>query len=179
MGSHWAGIAMYLNKMSKNNIIITQTYELMQHYDLLLKRNLKKSKGAYIWHSTYDDISGTDAQSSEQEIIQDVSHGNHVLAYVTSAYELKNTNWKKKDIKAFSNTLVKIMYNSKSNLFSDKVDGSSDPSRPSWGNNVGDGWAKLAEYNKKASNIFLKFSKNETVIKKYGQELQFKANFKK
>lgn len=179
MGSHWAGIAMYLNKMTKNHNIFLQTEELVRSYDLLLKRNLHLINGSYVWNSTYDNVDGTDAISNKISIIQDGSHGNHVISYIVAAYELSNPNWTEKDLKRFANTLTKKMFNSKINSFADKVDGTADLDRPGWGNNVGDGWAKLTEYDKKASKTLLRFSKDETVIKKHGQELQFKANFRK
>src|SRR5690606_3685297 len=41
MGSHWAGIAMYLGALTKNQEIKNQTKEVQRQYDLLLKRNLR------------------------------------------------------------------------------------------------------------------------------------------
>lgn len=67
------------------------------------------------------------------------------------------------------------MYNKKENNFFDKVDGTIDASRPGWGNNIGDGWAKLARHNRKTKKVLNKFSKNNLEVKKYDQELQFKT----
>src|SRR5699024_1179666 len=54
MGSHWAGIAMYLGAITSNSEIKKQTAEVQQQYDLLLKRNMKTVNNAYVWNSTYD-----------------------------------------------------------------------------------------------------------------------------
>ena len=175
MGSHWAGVAMYLSEITKEEEIKKQANDVQRQYDMLLKRNLKLKNGAYIWHSTYDDVSGTDAGKGKSNIIQDGSHGNHVVAYVVAAYELGNKNWTKKDLSRFSKTITKIMYDKKTNTFADKVDGTVDKSRPGWGNFVGDGWIKLAKHDNEAAKIFKQFSTNDKLLKKYNQELQFKA----
>src|SRR5690606_27986256 len=122
MGSHWAGIAMYLGEITNNEQIVKQTNEVQRQYDMLLKRNLQLKKGAYVWNSTYDDVRGTDAGKGKAIVIQDGSHGNHVVAYVVAAYELGNKNWTKKDLKRLSKTVPRIMYNKKTNSFADKVD---------------------------------------------------------
>lgn len=174
MGSHWAGIAMYLGALTKNQEIKNQTKEVQRQYDLLLKRNLRTVNNAYIWHSTYDDVSGTDASTQRKAIIQDVSHGNHVVAYIVAAYEFGNENWTKTDIGKLSNTLVHYMYNKKTNRFSDNVDGTSDGRRPGWGNFVADGWVKLLVYDGRVQKIFDTFESPE-ILSKYYQEMQFKS----
>lgn len=175
MGSHWAGVASYLNKITYDDKIKEQTIRVVQQYDRLLRRNLKIRRGAYVWNSTYDNVSGTEALGSSSSIIQDVSHGNHVISYVVAAYELGNTNWTKRDLRYFSKTVTKIMYDARTNTFSDNVDGTVDKSRPGLGNNVGDGWVKLGNYDKQVKKTFRVFSENEKSVKKYNQELQFKA----
>lgn len=176
MGSHWAATALYLNRITENNIIKEQTSEVIRQYDILLKRNLKVKKRAYVWNSTYDDVSGTDAQVSRNSIVQDGSHGNHVISYVITAYELNSSTWTKRDIKSFVNTLTKFMFNPQTNTFYDNVDGTIDENRPGWGNFVGDGWVKLAKYSRKARSILLEFSKNQENLTRYQQEIQFKSN---
>ena len=175
MGSHWAGIAMYLGEITEYKEIKKQSNDVQQQYDMLLKRNLRLKNEAYIWHSTYDDVRGTEAGKGKLNIIQDGSHGNHVIAYVIAAHELGNKNWTKKDLSHFSNTITKIMYNKNTNTFSDKVDGTVEKTRPGRGNFVGDGWVKLAKYDKEAAKVFEQFSTNNKFLKKYNQELQFKT----
>jgi len=174
MGSHWAGIAMYLGAMTKKEEIKAQTKEVQRQYDLLLKRNLKIVNNAYVWNATYDNIKGTDASGTNKQIIQDVSHGNHVVAYILSAYEFGNPNWTKEDIKKLSNTFKNITYDKRANKFSDNVDGASDGRRPGWGNFVADGWAKLASYDNEVKEILVKFGKTE-MIGKYYQNLQYES----
>src|SRR5690606_11003320 len=82
MGSHWAGIAMYLNNITSNLKIKEETKKIVEQYDLLLKRNLKISGETYIWNSTYDDVEGTDAYKDTTKRMQDVSHANHVVLYI-------------------------------------------------------------------------------------------------
>lgn len=174
MGSHWAGIAMYLGALTKNQEIKNQTKEVQRQYDLLLKRNLRTVNNAYIWHSTYDNVLGTDASTQRKSIIQDVSHGNHVVAYIVAAYEFGNKNWTKTDIDKLCNTLIHYMYNNKTNRFSDNVDGTSDGRRPGWGNFVADGWVKLLVYDDRVRKIFDTFE-TPGILNKYSQEMQFKS----
>jgi len=174
MGSHWAGIAMYLREITEDKEIKRQTKEVQNQYDILLKRNLKTVNNTYIWHSTYDDVTGTDAQGVNKPIIQDVSHGNHVVAYIIAAYEFGNTNWTKNDIQKLSNTLKNIIYNKQKNIFNDNVDGTSDSTRPGWGNFIADGWAKLAGYDMDVRKILMEFGKTDK-IDKYYQNMQYEA----
>lgn len=116
MGSHWAGVAMYLNRLSKNEQIKEQAENLIHQYDTLLKRNLKTKGRSYVWNATYDDVSGTDASSVDQSIVQDVSHGNHVVSYIIAAYELGNPEWTLDDIHKLAFTLVDNVYDPSSNL---------------------------------------------------------------
>ena len=178
MGSHWAGLAMYLNTLTSDKQIQSQTALLVQQYDTLLKRNLKISQNGYIWNSTYDNVEGTFAVSSSTNIIQDVSHGNHVVSYIIAAYELGNNNWTLADINKLSYTLKAFMYDRLNNVFHDNVDGSSSENRPGWGNFVADGWIKLAAYDEAVKDIFRKFETTK-MLEKYNQEFEFKANLNK
>lgn len=176
MGSHWAGIAMYLNQLTHNEQIKEQTKSLIQQYDTLLKRNLKPAGRAYVWNATYDDVTNTDASKAKENIIQDGSHGNHVVSYIIAAYELRNPNWTLKDVNRLAYTLVDLMYDETTNSFYDNVDGSNHKNRPGWGNFVGDGWVKLATYNEEAKKVLLQFNENTNKLGKYNQEVQFKSS---
>lgn len=179
MGSHWAGIAMYLEMITSNEEIQAQCRILYQSYDLLLRRNFRPhplDNTAYVWNSTYDDVTGTFAVKAEETLIQDVSHGNHVISYVVAAYELGNQNWKREDIQRLCNT-VKAIYKEKENRFADNVDGSEGTSRRGWGNFQADGWVKLSLYDPEVDSIFERFSKDKRVLRKYNQEFQFRSNF--
>jgi hypothetical protein len=177
MGSHWAGVAMYLKNMTSDNEIKKQCEEMQQQYDLLLKRNLKPNPNfptAYIWNSTYDNVSGTDAVASKSSIVQDVSHGNHVVSYIISAFQMGDTCWHLKDIHMLCRTLTSVIYNKKMNTFANNVDGSGDPSQLEWGNLVANGWMQLSDYDKDVTQIIQRFE-NSKLPKKYGQKLQFRA----
>lgn len=174
MGSHWAGVAMYLHDLSQNEEIKNQTRLLVDQYDTLLKRNLKIRGRGYVWNSTYDKVEGTYASEVSEDIIQDVSHGNHVVSYIVAAYEFGNPNWSEADISRLAYTLREFVYDDMRGVFRDNVDGTDDPSRPGWGNFVADGWVKLAEYDVGVDNIFRKF-KQTNMLRKYNQELQFKS----
>ena len=180
MGSHWAGVAMYLGKLTNNKVIKEQCSTYLNQYDILLKRNFKSKGQGYIWNSTYDDVTGTDAGTSKTEITQDVSHGNHVISYIVAAYEAGNRNWTLDDIRKLSYTFSNIIYNKDSNTYSDNVDGSNIKSGIKGGENngdfVGDGWIKLAKYDQNVKSIMSRFIDNKN-IKKYDQEIQLKANF--
>lgn len=178
MGSHWAGLAMYLNALTSNTQIKSQTALLVQQYDTLLKRNLKSNIDGFVWNATYDNVEGTFAVSSPENILQDVSHGNHVVSYVIAAYEFGNKSWMLADIKRFCYTLKAFMYDSQNNLFHDNVDGSSSEKRPGWGNFIADGWVKLAGYDEAVKVIFQRFEGTK-MMKKYNREFQFKANLYK
>jgi len=175
MGSHWAGIAMYLGALTKNQEIKNQTKEVQRQYDMLLKRNLKNVNNAYIWNSTYDDVTGTNAQGANKPIIQDVSHGNHVVAYIIAAHEFGSPNWTKNDITKLVNTLKNVVYDKQKNIFRDNVDGTVNASRPGWGNFIADGWVKLASYDTDVRKILDEFGKTDKLTKHY-QSLQYEAS---
>lgn len=180
IGSHWAGIALYLKEMTTNPQIMEQCEKLKNDYDLLLKRNLKpnpKDPSAYVWNATYDNTAGTDASETKPSIIQDVSHGNHVVSYIVAAYELGDKNWSLEDIHKLGNTFKKVIYDKKNNTFADNVDGSPDSERPGRGHFLTDGWVKLSRYDKKLAELIQKSLESE-LIKKYNNELKLKVNLK-
>lgn len=180
MGAHWAGIAMYLKEITSDWEVREQCIEVQAQYDLLLKRNLKpnpKFTSAYIWNSTYDNIAGTDAMKTKPSTVQDVSHGNHVINYIVSAFQLDDTCWSLGDIHKLCNTLKYVVYDKNTNSFNDKIDGTQNPSRPGWGNFIADGWIKLAAYDTAVAQLFKNFENNK-LSRQYGQELQFRATIK-
>jgi len=173
MGAHWAGIAMYLNRLTENSKIINQTNTLVSQYDILLKRNLKIKNNAYIWNSTYDDISGTYAPRRSGSVMQDVSHGNHVVTYIIAAYELGNDNWTKNDIQYLANTVKWLIYNKSRNRFYTNVDGTGSLS---W-TGLGDGWLKLRVYDKDVAEIFKRYSKEHSSQKNL-LHIQYQTNLR-
>ncbi|WP_343557300.1 hypothetical protein [Sphingobacterium sp.] len=180
MGAHWAGVAMYLGMLTNDKRIKEQCSNYLRQYDTLLKRNFKNKGLGYIWNSTYDDVKGTDGGVSKTSIVQDVSHGNHVISYIVAAYESGSKNWTLNDLRKLSYTFSNIIYNKNSNKFSDNVDGSNIKSGIKGGENngdfIGDGWIKLSKYDQNVKSIISRFISNKDV-KKYNQEIQLKANF--
>lgn len=180
MGSHWAGIGMYLGAITNNHEIKRQTETLIKQYDTLLKRNLIEVEGGYIWNSSYDDVTGTYASPSTRDVIQDVSHGNHVIAYIVAAHKFGNKNWRKSDLKKFAYTVKHfMMYDDDDEIhFYENVDGTPSTTRPGRGNSLGDGWVKLAEYDEQLRIILTEFEQTD-LAKQYGQEFNFKSNMYK
>lgn len=178
MGSHWAGIAMYLAKLTSDSEVKEQCVKLKNDYDLLLRRNFKtdsKHTSAYIWNATYDNVTETEAIETHPSIIQDVSHGNHVVSYIVAAYEMGDPNWNDKDIKMLCNTFKYIVYDRKTNTFADNLDGSVHLERPERGHFVADGWIKLSRYDKEVAAIFKQSLENE-LIKKYNRESKLRTS---
>lgn len=179
--SHWAGIALYLNRISFNSKIKKECQTLINQYDLLLKRNLKRNSkvaSAYVWNSTFDSVKGTYAIKAKSTIIQDVSHANHVVSYIVAAHEMGNKNWTIKELNALCSTLKNVIYNKQRKIFSDNVDGTNDKLRPGWGNFQADGWVKLSKYDNEVKELFVSFSKENKAARKYNQGSQFKINLR-
>ncbi|MFT3750087.1 MAG: hypothetical protein QM768_17350 [Agriterribacter sp.] len=178
--SHWAYIALMMEKITSDAEIKTQAKEVYTMFDILLKRNLQPNPDhpeAYVWNSTWDDVSGTDAIASGQPVIQDVSHGNHVLSYITAAKGMGNTNWSDAEILSFCNTIIKVIYNKETNSFAGNVDGTIIPATPEKGTYQCDGWLKLSEFNENVRDIYINFAMlKPSYIRSYDMELQYYAN---
>lgn len=180
MGSLWAFTGLILKEITDKPEIKTQCQELVDMYDLLLKRNLKPNPdfpNAYVWNSTWDSVDGTQAEPTLLSSIQDVSHGNHVTAYLALSKRLNNPNWTDEDIMKVCNTIKQVVYNKNKMTFSDNVDGSPSEDRPGWGNSQADGWLKLALFDQHTLNLYLNFAlQREDLVMQYGPELQYYAD---
>lgn len=175
MGSHWAGVALYLDKISNNYVVRAQARELFYMYDKLLRRNFKVKDGRYIWNSTYDDVRGTHAVASPKSITQDVSHGNHVVSYIIAAIDVGNKNWGDRDIQLLINTLKSVLGASKKGEISTYVDGKSDHGdRTRYF--LADGWVKLGRYDSELKWFLNQYAKETDKMSISHQEFQFKSN---
>lgn len=179
--SHWAYIGFFLKEIAVDPLIRTQCIELYNMYDLLLKRNLKSNPAvpqAYTWNCSWDDVSGTQANVVTDVVLQDVSHGNHVLSYVTASKKMGNTNWSDGEIDSLCNTLKLVVYNKKQVFFADMVDGSASSDRPGWGNSQAEGWIKLSWFDSDIRNLYIDFAYREKVgiIREQNMQLQYYAN---
>jgi len=146
IGSHWATTAAYLLKIDSEN---ARTYaSFIDLYDKQLKKSLKivnvRGNECYIWNSTYNDrFTNVLKKRKKEAIIQDVSHGNHIVQYVVDSYKLGSSSWTKKDLERFANTLKFIIWQDRSKP-SDNVDGTYDSeTKVSSGWKQTDGWMKL------------------------------------
>lgn len=179
--SHWAYIGFFLKEITADPLIRTQCIEMYNMYDLLLKRNLKSNPAipkAYVWNCSWDDVSETQANVVNDVVLQDVSHGNHVLSYLTISKKMGNPNWSDNEMDSLCNTLKLVVYDKKNISFADMVDGSSSSSRPGWGNNQSEGWIKLSWYDKEVWNIYIDFAFREKfgIMRQQDMEIPYYAN---
>ncbi|WP_334126839.1 hypothetical protein, partial [Empedobacter brevis] len=157
-GANWGIVAMYLKKYDNKNSKMYSTY-INQFDDQLEKALILKTEGGkkyYTWNSTYPEkfCKGLIKIKNYKPVIQDVSHGNHVVLYLLKAKELNNTNWKDFNFTYLSNTLkLKIL---KDDYISDNVDGTNtnDKNLSGSGWKISDGWLKLIYKDKTLSPLF-------------------------
>lgn len=177
-GANWATVALYLNKYDSKN---RSTYlAFINQFDNQLNKalQLKEENGKkyYIWNSTYPErfcaiLKGI---KNYNPVIQDVSHGNHVVLYLLKAKELNNTNWKGFNFSYLVNTLeIKIL---KNNSIADNVDGSSSNTVKNTGWKISDGWMKLIYIDNNLYPLFQKSLHNyQSIIKSSFLETQFNS----
>lgn len=159
MTAHWGMVALYLNKISASHVKKKQYEDFLYRYNHQLRKNLKLTGDkAYTWNMTWDydwPFQLNCRKKSSKSIIQDVSHGNHVLAYIVASFELNNDFWKIKDIKYFSNTVKYILYDNDKKLFYADLNKQFDK-RIASGSRMSDGFVKLARYDKSLYHLYLK-----------------------
>ncbi|MDG2433288.1 hypothetical protein [Flavobacterium sp.] len=191
IGALWATTALYLSELTLKNDYYISFYN---EFNDLLKTNIKVQKGSitkpscYVWHSTYDNLTKSKialerkiSKKDRSPIIQDVTHGNHVIQFIIASYKLKRGNWSKKNLLLFTNTLKFNIWNGADHSFTDNVDGSSFDVKSKLrgsGWKQTDGWMKLMEYDHDLYSIYLSFYKiasNKVKINKSYLNLQFYA----
>lgn len=177
-GANWAIVALYLNKYDSQNSIsymdFINQFDNQLHKALVLKS--ENGQKYYCWNSNYPEkfCNALKKIKIYEPIVQDVSHGNHVVLYLLKAKELGNKNWLDFNFDYLRNTLkFKIL---KSNTISDNVDGSTSNDIENTGWKVSDGWYKLIYGDNSLEHIFRKSLKNyESKIKNSFLELQFNS----
>ena len=191
IGALWATTALYLSELTLKNDYYISFYN---EFNNLLKINIKlqKSNGikpsCYVWHSTYDNLTKSKialerkiSKKDRSPVIQDVTHGNHIIQFVIASYKMKKGNWSRKDLLLFTNTLKFNIWNSANYSFTDNVDGTSFDVKSKLrgsGWKQTDGWMKLMEYDPHLYSIYLSFYKiasNKVKINKSYLNLQFYA----
>ena len=93
---------------------------------------------------TWDNTGNTPAKKDDKVLIQDVSHGNHVISYHHRRVE---PNWNEEDVNRFIITVQYVIYNKQGAFFSDLVNGASSSTRRGLGNFQADGWL-AGRYNR-------------------------------
>lgn len=179
MGTHWATVASYLLKSDPENAKIYSDF--IDMFNRQLRHNLKivniNGESCYIWNSSYDEAFSNILKVRKKEtVIQDVSHGNHIIQYVIDSYSLGYKYWTTTDLRCFSSTLKNIIWKNPE-IPTDNVDGTFSP--PSMGWKQSDGWMKLMNVNHDITlyNIYNSYyRKNANKIDKFYPNIQFYAN---
>ena len=155
-GANWGIVAMYLNIYDTNNSKDYSTF--INQFDEQLKKALVlKTEGGkkyYTWNSTYPEkfCKALKTLKNYKPVIQDVSHGNHVVLYLLKAKELNNSNWNNFNFTYLSNTLkMKIL---KTYSIADNVDGTSTNDVKNTGWKISDGWYKLIYIDQTLDPLF-------------------------
>lgn len=181
IGANWATVALFLYKFTKN----AKYKKFSDGFDEQLKTSLVtkmiNNKPCYIWNMTYPNSFIKDSQKRKLNypLIQDASHGNHVVNYIITSYELKTGAWNRDDLLKLSNTVENLLWNSNNKTFSDNVDGSksSDNTLRNTGWKQSDGWMKLIKYRSSLLPIYEEYYKaNSSKIFKTSFALQYIAN---
>ncbi len=177
IGSHWATVAIYLFKYTNNQKYFSFYNKFNQQVRKAMKKKIVNGNTCFIWNSTYPEKFNVALKRNQtyKPVIQDVSHGNHVVQFILDSYKLGYGNWSKNDLQYLSNTVKYILWNPKTISFSDMVDGSksTDKSFVNEGWKQSDGWMKLMFYDNSLIDLYLKFfHKNESKIVNKFQGLQ-------
>lgn len=171
MSAHWALTALFLGKITVNSGIKSECDAFVSEFNRRMRSNLRNNPVnplAYAWNATWDDET-----PASRRIVQDISHGNNVIAYIVEAYGF-NTYWTKVDINKFAAVITNVSYNRTTNTFATNVDRTSNSAVN--GQYQADGWVKLGRYNKDVYDLFARYAQNESALKKNYQQGQFLAN---
>lgn len=177
IGSHWATVAMYLNKYVDDE----RYRRLYSDFNGQLKKAMKikvvNGENCYVWNSTYPEpfIAALKQKKIAGPVLQDVSHGNHVVQFIIDSHREGVGNWSQSDLKYLSNTVRYLMWSEEKLTFSDMVDGSQSKSKVNVGEGwkQSDGWMKLLFYDSTLKPIYSRFfNANEEKIRNRFQSLQ-------
>lgn len=182
----WANTALFLSKISHNLDYVKIYEDFYKGFDKALRANLKKEteggKVYYLWNSTFDKPFTNQLKNAGKYAarIQDVSHGNRVIQYVISSYELGVGEWTKEDLLLFANTLTYSVYENGATKLPDNIDGTniSADQFANTGWKQADGWIKLMMYDKEIYPLMIEnYKAHQKTIDANSSNLQFYANF--
>lgn len=186
MGSHWAAIASYLKKLIDDPEQKKVYTKVINRYDKLLRNNFKvKGEGQrtyYIWNSTYNFITSEKnkpyMRSEDNSIIQDLTHGNQVVSYIITSFNLGYSEWNSSDIQKLVNTVLYNNWDESQKKFHDSLIAGatiSDRLRGT-GYKQSRGWIKLAYFDKDLLKLYEEFYKyNKDKIDSSSLSIQFYA----
>lgn len=158
IGATWAMTSLFLYRLTGDNDY-RSFYSIFdkQLREALIKK-VVNGKSCYIWNATYPTNFTQALKSSflNTSVIQDVSHGNHVVEYIITSYELSTGIYNKTDLQYLANTVTQLIWKKTSNSFVDNVDGtmSNDKSFQNSGWKQSDGWMKLSQYTPGLKDIY-------------------------
>jgi len=189
MGANWASTALLLYELS-TNVENKKVYKIVYNkFDQALRNNLniKRINGypCYVWNSTWDKpftdkLNEWQKNKREKPLVQDVTHGNHIVQYAIYATELQVNGWSRNNLQYFANTLKFIIWNGKTKSFSDLVNGSKSISRDlrNTGWKQSDGWMKLISIDQSLKDIYKEFyNSNASYIDSSYLNSQYYSNF--
>lgn len=157
MTSHWALVALYLRELTRDKIKLQQYNDFLDLYDRQLKAQLRRTTSdAYIWNMTWDKPWPMNTQCNnveEKPVIQDVSHGNHVVTYIVQAYAMGSSSWNESDIHALCNTVKYVLYDSDKNRFYGDLN-QKFLSKTANGIQMADGFVRLSRYDERVYDLF-------------------------
>jgi hypothetical protein len=139
MAAHWAYLALDLSKLTTSDARRARYHEVMRNIDDRLRAQLRPSRtepSAYWW----SDVWGEACTGRNQEVCQDVSHGNGMISYVVEARDL-NATWSAEDIARFSRTFTAFVLGA-DGRYPEYVDGNGRGN--GW---IADGFVKLGRYD--------------------------------
>lgn len=180
MGSHFSTVAQILAEISPIDSIRQQAKAVVDQYDILVGRNLRSNPAnpeLFIWNATYDDASGTDGRADLPSVIQDISHGNHVINYMVFANEMGNPKYPLSVMRRMAAT-TKALYRNNFTFF-DMVDGTIHPTRPgNWGNYQADGFVKLGRYDSELFDIHKSILDGDSnaITNRYNQTFNYRSS---
>lgn len=156
MASHWAMVALYLRELTTSGSKKEEYTKFLNLYNQQLRLNFRVTpENAYVWNMTWDTNwpTGTNCNAPDKEpIIQDASHGNHVVTYIIESFEMGSGFWAERDIQRLCNTAKFLLFDSSNQRFYGDLN-QKFISNMSNGIRLSDGFVKLSRYDEKLFDI--------------------------